>query len=59
MEKKTKDGCLKAYFLQGFIGATVRRMNNILDERDAHIQKLEKRLADLELSIKLNNQVKN
>lgn len=51
MEKKTKNGCLKAYFLEGFIDATVSRMNKILDEQDVYIQKLEKRLADLEQAV--------
>lgn len=48
MEKRTKDGCYKAYFLEGFIGETVRRMNKILDDQDAYIEKLEKRVAILE-----------
>jgi len=51
MEKRTKDGCYKAYFLEGFIGETVRRMNKILDDQDAYIEKLEKRIANLEKQV--------
>lgn len=52
MEKRTKDGCYKAYFLEGFIGETVRRMNTILNEQDTYIEELERRIVALESQVK-------
>lgn len=48
LAEKTKEGCYKAYFLEGFISATVSRMNRILDEQEAYIEKLEKRITIIE-----------
>lgn len=52
LDKKDRDGCYKAYFLEGFISETARRMNKILEKQNVYIEKLEKRLNQMEALMK-------
>ena len=46
--ERSKEGCNKAYYLEGSLSALIPQIKHRLAEQDQYIEKLEKRMKNLE-----------